>query len=106
MTDERNTEWQRLELPSKRTGKVFLEVVHRGGRQEVGSLGSLPFEQVTDLIGEIANQIGKTLEKAKPKKASVELGIEFGIKDGALVALIARGSGKANLKISLEWERP
>jgi hypothetical protein len=53
----------------------------------------------------IPRGIGETLERAKPKKATVELGVEFGIEEGKLVALIARGSGKANLKITLEWER-
>lgn len=105
MIDDKNTEWQRIELPSEGQGQVFLEVLHQGGYEEVGLLESLPFEQITELLGDIAHEISKTLEKAKPKKASVELGVEFGIKDGALVALIARGSGKANLKIGLEWER-
>lgn len=106
MIDDRDTEWQRIDLPSEGEGKVYLEVLHEGGREEVGLLDSIPFDQVTNLLGDIASEISKTLEKAKPKKATVELGVEFGIKDGALVALIARGSGKANLKIGLEWERP
>ena len=105
MIDEREREWQQIELPGEHEGQVFLEVLPQGGREEVGLLESIPFEQVTNLLGGIADEISKTLEKAKPKRASVELGVEFGIKDGALVALIARGSGKANLKIGLEWER-
>jgi hypothetical protein len=79
--------------------------VPRGGRQEVGILDAIPFEQVTELLTSIASEIGDTLEKAKPNKAAVELGVEFGLEGGHLVALIARGTGKANLKISLEWER-
>ena len=106
MTDENNTDWQRIELPSEGNGQVFLEVLQKGGREEVGLLDSVPFDQVTEVLGEIASGIQQTLEKAAPKRASVELGVEFGIKNGHLVALIARGSGKANLKIGLEWERP
>lgn len=105
MTDESITEWQQLDLPGEGEGKVFLEVLSAGGEEEVGLLESIPFEQITHLLGNIANEISQTLEKAKPKRASVELGVEFGLKDGVLVALIARGSGKANLKIGLEWER-
>lgn len=104
--DEQETEWQRISLPSDGESQVYLEVLHQGGREEVGVLDAIPFEQVTNLLGDISTEISKTLEKAKPKKATVELGVEFGLKDGALVALIARGSGKANLKIGLEWERP
>jgi len=62
-------------------------------------------EEVTDILAGIARSIGDTLEKAKPKKVTVEVGVEFGLEVGKLVALIARGTGKVNLKISLEWER-
>jgi Trypsin-co-occurring domain 1 len=104
MTDE-DTKWQKLKLSDEDDRQIYLEVLDRGGRQEVGILDSIPFEQVIELIGEIAQGIGNTLDKAKPTKASVELGVEFGLENGQLVGLIARGSGKANLKISLEWER-
>lgn len=105
MPSNERTEWQKVELPGEGNAKVYIEVVHGGGREEVGLLDSIPFEQVTEVLGSIVQGIGSTLEKTKPSKASVELGVEFGLKDGQLVALIARGSGKANLKIALEWER-
>ena len=105
MTDDKTTRWQRIELPGDGDGQVYMEILQGGGREEVGLLESIPFERITELLEGIANEISKTLEKAKPKRASVELGVEFGVKDGSLVALIARGSGKANLKICLEWER-
>lgn len=104
MTDER-TQWQKIELPGEGNRQIYLEVIDRGGPKEVGILDSIPFEQVTEILGKIAQGLGNTLEKARPTKASVELGVEFGLKNGQFIALIARGSGKANLKISLEWER-
>ena len=85
---------------------VYLEVLDRGGREDVGLLDGIPFQQVTDLLGEIADHLGTTLRRARPSKASIELGVEFGIENGQLVALIARGSGKANLKIAMEWQQP
>lgn len=106
MNGEDRTEWQPVTLPGNDGGKVYFEIVPRGGREEVGVLDSIPFDQVTELLASIASGIGETLEKAKPKKATIELGVEFGLEAGKLVALIARGTGKANLKISLEWERP
>ena len=104
MNDER-TKWQKIKLTGEDSRQIYLEVLDRGGRQEVGILDSIPFEKVTEILGEIAQSIGNTLERAKPSKASVELGVEFGLENGQFVALIARGSGKANLKISLEWKR-
>lgn len=98
------TEWQPITLQDGGR-QIYMEVVPRGGREEVRLLESIPFEQVTELLANIASAIGDTLEKARPKKAAVEVGVEFGLEAGKLVALIARGTGKANLKISLEWER-
>ena len=81
-------------------------MLDRGGREEVGLLDGIPFQQITDLLGEIADQLGATLRRARPSKALIELGVEFGVEYGQLVALIARGSGKANLKIAMEWQQP
>lgn len=106
VNDGVRTDWQPVTLPDGGTRRVFVEVVSRGGREQVGLLDSIPFDQVMEILSNIASGIGDTLEKAKPKKAAVELGVEFGVEAGQLVALIARGTGKANLKISLEWERP
>ena len=82
-----------------------MEVIDRGGRENVGLLDSIPFQQITDLLGDVADHLGSTLRRTRPSKASIELGVEFGLENGQLVALIARGSGKANLKIAMEWEQ-
>ena len=105
MTDDEKTVWQKLSLPAAKERDLFIQVVVRGGREEVGVLDSLPIEQVTAVVTELAQLVGDALEKARPSKATVEVGLEFGLQEGKLVALIARGSGKANLKIGLEWAR-
>ena len=104
MTDDPKTEWQLVSLPGTEND-IFIEVVLRGGREEVGLTESIPFERISSLLAEVAQSMGTALEKAKPTKAVAELGIEFGLEAGKLVALIARGSTKANLKISMEWKR-
>ena len=100
--DER-TQWQPIQLDDG--VKAYLEAIPRGGREEVGILEAIPFDRVVDTIGQIANGIGRAIEQTKPSKAAVEIGIEFGLEAGKLVTLIARGTGKANLKVTLEWER-
>ena len=62
-----------------------------------------PFQGVTDAIENIAISMLTTLEKVRPKKASVEFGIEFALESGQLTALLVKGSGTSNLKITLEW---
>jgi len=102
VSDAETTEWQRLTI-SGDGGDIYIEVVGHGGREQVGVLDSLPFQTITTMITNIAQGIGGAIKATKPNKASVELGLEFGVQEGKLVALIARGSGKANLKIKLEW---
>ena len=102
---EERSQWQKIKLEGEGERQIYLEVLNRGGPREVGVLDAIPFEQISDLLGEIAQRIGDTLERTRPNKACVELGVEFGLENGQLVALIARGSGKANLKVSLEWNR-
>lgn len=102
MQQDERTNWQLIDLGND--AKAYLEVAARGGREEVGILDAIPFDQVVETLGLIANGIGGAIEKAKPRKAAVEIGIEFGLEAGNLVAMIARGTGKATLKVTLEWE--
>jgi hypothetical protein len=97
--------WQKIETTGDSRAHLYLEVIDRGGREDVGLLERIPFQQITDLLGDVADHLGSTLLRARPSKASIELGVEFGLENGQLVALIARGSGKANLKIAMEWEQ-
>ena len=105
MDETARTQWQRVALPPSSHEGVYIEVLVRSGREEVGILDAIPFDRVTALLSTIATSMSEALERAKPSKASVELGVEFGLEEGKLVALIARGTGKANLKIKLEWAR-
>jgi hypothetical protein len=104
MQQDERTHWQPIQLADG--AKAYLEVIPRGGREEVGILEAIPFDRVVETLGQIANGVGGAIEKAKPSKAAVEIGVEFGLEAGKRVTLIARGTGKANLKVTLEWERP
>ncbi|KAM3090798.1 CU044_2847 family protein [Phormidesmis sp. 146-35] len=60
-------------------------------------------KEVTDAIEGIAGSVVESLNKFKPSKSSIEFGVEFGYESGNLTALIVKGTGKANLKITMEW---
>lgn len=68
-----------------------------------GGVLSKDFHKVADAIKEIAGAIGAVWDDVKPKKATVEFGIEIGVETGGLTALLVKGSGKSNLKVTLEW---
>ncbi|MEG4224878.1 CU044_2847 family protein [Microcoleus sp. N9_B2] len=63
----------------------------------------LSFEEVNKTISAISKELSKSLAIAKPTKATVEFGIELQQESGKLLAQIIQGSGKVNLKITLEW---
>ncbi|MGA8262463.1 MAG: CU044_2847 family protein [Arenicellales bacterium] len=102
MQDRERTEWQPLDLGGGTT--AYLEVTSRG-RQEVGVLDRIPFDQVVQTLTRIAQGLETAVDAVKPSKASIEIGVEFGLEAGQVVALIARGTGKANLKVALEWDQ-
>lgn len=79
-----------------------IETTVLGGDEKVG-FEALPFEQVLPAIEGIAQSLAATLEKVKPQEASVELGLEVGLESGKLTAMLIKGSGKANFKVTLKW---
>ena len=83
---------------------VLIETTMLGGEEEV-DFDFLPFNQVTRAVEAIADSMAQTIEKVKPSKASIELGLEIGLQEGKLVTLIVQNSAKANFKITLEWEK-
>ncbi|MEM7556556.1 MAG: CU044_2847 family protein [Cyanobacteria bacterium P01_A01_bin.84] len=83
---------------------IMIEATLLGGEEEV-DFDFLPFEQVTNAVEVIANSMTQTIKKVQPSKASIELGLEVGLKEGKLVTLIVQNSAKANFKITLEWSK-
>jgi hypothetical protein len=63
----------------------------------------LSFEGVAEAIEAITDTVMGALRKAKPDKATVELGLDLALESGALTALIVKGKGSAALTITLEW---
>jgi len=75
------------------------------GEEEVAF--TLPsFKEVTNAIEGIAVAVASSLQKVKPQKASVEFGLEVALEAGQLTALLVKGTGTSNLKITLEWSEP
>lgn len=99
---EMNSQIIKATVGSEKGKTIRIEVTPLGGEQKVADIKP-KLEEVADDIEAIVKALSGAIEKAKPKKATIEFGIEIGIESGQLTALIVKGSGKANLKISLEW---
>lgn len=62
------------------------------------------FNDACKSLKQIGSEIYEVLQELKPKKGSVEFGIELSITSGKLTSMIVNGNGKANFVIKLEWE--
>ncbi len=81
---------------------IKIEAVPLGGEEDV-AFDELPFDEVAGAIESIAKAVLPPLKKVKPKKATIELGVAIGLEAGQLTTLLVKGTGEANLKITLEW---
>lgn len=75
------------------------------GAEKVGWRDGLDFTEVTDTLAGIAEALRAAVDAAKPHKMTVELGLELAVKSGKLIGMLVEGSGKASLKVTLEWQR-
>ena len=79
---------------------VMVEAKDLGGEQDVSTLS---FQEVTNTIEAVTQAIATSINKVNPDKAIVEIGFDITVKSGKLTTLIVQGSGKANLKLTLQW---
>ena len=58
---------------------------------------------VTNAIEGMASVLWESLKKVGPQKATIEFGFEIGVANGELTGYFVKGTGKTNLKVTLEW---
>lgn len=95
------TERISLELEN---GRIVQVDVAPTGRSNV-AFDRQAFKEVTETLGGIVDEISTTIHKSMPTKATVKFGVDVGLESGQLTAAIVKGSSKANLEITLEWDR-
>jgi hypothetical protein len=64
---------------------------------------ALKIESIQGAIEGIGQMVVEALHRLAPRKAIAEFAIEVGLESGKLTALWVKGTGKANLKVTLEW---
>ena len=97
---ETRTEIIKAELANG--ASIHIQATMLGGEEEVAF--TLPeFAGVTHAIEGMAESVVSTLQKVKPRRASIEFGLEIALEAGQLTALLVKGTGTSNLKITIEW---
>jgi hypothetical protein len=81
---------------------IYVRATVMGANEDIG-LGTKSFQDVGRTIQSLAREIVQALEAVQPQKTTVEFGIEAGLESGNLVAILAKGTGNASLKVTLEW---
>lgn len=95
-----------LRLPNQSLIRVEATLLKRPGDTDVAFNKIdkvLEIEGIQGAIEGIGQLVIGALKDLAPRKASAEFAIEVGLESGQLTALWVKGSGKANLKITLEW---
>jgi hypothetical protein len=83
---------------------VFVEARRSGPQeQDVGVADLLSFKGVEESIVAVSNRVVGALRRVAPRSASVEFGIDVTVEAGALTGMLAKGSGTATLKVTLNW---
>lgn len=73
------------------------------GRESVGA-GTLSFEGVAKAITKISQFYASSIQEIRPTKATLKYGLAISVEQGSLMAALVRGTGTANLEVTLEWE--
>ena len=83
---------------------VEARVPESTGEEDVVSL-TKAFDTVTASIHEVSSRLADTLRAVAPDKATLEMGFDLALENGALVAMLVKGSGSASLRVTLEWDK-
>ena len=101
-----DSETRTQNIPVKlKNGRTIRVEVTQTGREDVALGAASEFEEVTDALEGIVEAIAETINQANPTKATVKFGLEIAVESGNLIAILGKGSTKANLEISLEWTK-
>jgi NTP-dependent ternary system trypsin peptidase co-occuring protein len=94
-----------VKLPNNTVALVRVAEVEgaAGPAQKVGAKEVFDLDEVSGTLEGIAQAVRSGLEKAKPDKTTVELGIQLTVKSGKLTSLLVEGQADASLKVTLEW---
>ncbi|MET7989727.1 CU044_2847 family protein [Amycolatopsis sp. NPDC005232] len=87
---------------------MYAEVELVGDQEEEVASRLLSFGDFTENLGTLTRSVTEAvtagLTKVKPTKVTIEFGCEVGLESGKLTAILVKGTAKANLKVTMEWQ--
>ncbi|MGO4394724.1 CU044_2847 family protein [Variovorax sp. M-6] len=82
--------------------RIMVEAMTRGDEKVAFSMPK--FSGFAEAVTDISRAVMAAIDAVKPDSAEVEFGIDASIESGELTALLVKGTGTANLKITLSWK--
>ncbi len=91
-----------IEVEGKNGQIIHVEVRQLGGEYDVAS-SEYKFSDIIDQIEWVSAEMQNVIKSVSPDKATIEFGVELGLKSNKLMALLVDASAKGNFKVALEW---
>ena len=93
-----------LALPNQKSVRV--EAVVLDPEQRISGKEKA-FQEVLEVLeGVSASRLLASWKGSSRPRLTVEFGLRVGLETGGLTALIVKGTGNANMKVTLEWGGP
>jgi hypothetical protein len=85
--------------------RFYVEARQDSAEHEVGSTLTEGLGTAMDAIKTLGGHVAAASKAIGPDHFSIQLGFEFKLEQGTLVALLVRGSATANVTVNLQWDR-
>ena len=82
----------------------FETTVARGEKDISDTKMVMEYEKFSMSVEKIASQTIEPLKKLQAKKVTLKMGLALGLESGGLTAMLVKGTGKANMEVTIEWE--
>ena len=82
----------------------FETTISRGEQDISDKKIEMEYKDFSKSVEKIASQTIEPLKKLKAKKITLKMGLALGLESGGLTAMIVKGTGKANMEVTIEWE--
>ena len=87
------------------TTTIQFETTSPRGEQDISDTKMvMEYEKFSMSVEKIASKTLEPLKKLEAKKVTLKMGLALGIESGGITAMIVKGTGKANMEVTIEWE--
>jgi Trypsin-co-occurring domain 1 len=85
--------------------RFYVEARQDSTEHEVSSTLAEGLSSAMDAIKTLGNHVADAVKAIEPDHFGIELGFEFKLEQGTLIAVLVRGSATANVTVTLQWDK-